>query len=485
MLIPKFKNIWSDFKENCFSPLIKDLKKLEQEGIMYEGRNVRVVVQFCVGDNKGQNQIGGFVESFTASEYCRFCPISKEEFLAQPWKLRNFRTKEEVARDLQEFKERTWEGEDIAHVNGVKSVCPFNELENFEATDPRLAPCLAHDIFEGIVDKYDMLEILKHLIENGWFSLKTLNKLIKKFPYSAQDLRNKPAKVKSSKVGGHAVQNWTLLRYLPLILGKQRILDTSDPYWMLYLNLKEICEYVCAPSITHQQIAELKGLNEDYLFTRQQVLGTNAKPKHHFLNHYADLIVLLGPLIHLFTLRFESMHKFFKTCARAAKNVINLGHTMCEKASLYFCYLSTGFFIHEGVMYSGAKRLDTDNFEKPLQDIFTAQRFSPEVLSVDSVKVDTLTFTKGEWLLLCNDEEGISVGLIKCIVADAGSIKICFQCHSAKRLAKYGIFSINQDENSLEYKILETKELKYPVSQPVYNFDGHLCFTLRHILSGL
>lgn len=55
---------------------------------------------------------------------------------------------------------------------------------------------------------------------------------------------------------------------------------------------------------------------------------TNLKPKHHYLCHYPALILKFGPLIRLWTMRFESKHSYFKICARNLKNFKNLCLTL-------------------------------------------------------------------------------------------------------------------------------------------------------------
>ena len=90
----------------------------------------------------------------------------------------------------------------------------------------------------------------------------------------------------------------------------------KDPFhrvWQMYLNLKCIVEILTAKSITHEQIAYVNVCIEEYLSDRCQLFPDNPlKPKHHFLLHYPELTLSFGPLIHLWTMRFESKHTYFK-----------------------------------------------------------------------------------------------------------------------------------------------------------------------------
>lgn len=61
------------------------------------------------------------------------------------------------------------------------------------------------------------------------------------------------------------------------------------------------------------KIAYLRVLIDEYLLCRIQTFPDNSlKPKHLYISHYPELIIQFGPLIRLWTLRFESKHTYFK-----------------------------------------------------------------------------------------------------------------------------------------------------------------------------
>lgn len=185
---------------------------------------------------------------------------------------------------------------------GVKEGSLFNELNHFKICDPSLPSCIGHDLFHGVAD-WDLAEIIKHFVDLKWFSYQTLNRRINNFKYSTHDSKNKPAPVKEEgkKLGGSAVQNWTLLRLLPFIIDGL-VKDYSDKYWQLYLQLKAFCEYACAPAISSLQVDEMDQCIDSYLIDRAPLL-TEARPKHHWARHMAWQTKLFGPLIHLWGLR--------------------------------------------------------------------------------------------------------------------------------------------------------------------------------------
>lgn len=69
---------------------------------------------------------------------------------------------------------------------------------------------------------------------------------------------------------------------------------------------------------------------------------TLLRPKHHFLTHYPDLIVKFGPLIKVWTLRFESKHQYFKKTIRHILNFKNVGKSLSEKHELFQSLLRLG-----------------------------------------------------------------------------------------------------------------------------------------------
>ena len=61
---------------------------------------------------------------------------------------------------------------------------------------------------------------------------------------------------------------------------------------------------------------------QEYLESRKCLFPeTTLKPKHHFMRHYPVLILKFGPLIRVWTMRFESKHSYFKRCARHLKKL--------------------------------------------------------------------------------------------------------------------------------------------------------------------
>lgn len=82
----------------------------------------------------------------------------------------------------------------------------------------------------------------------------------------------------SDRLSGHAVQNWCLLRLLPVLIGEKITSPADNDIWQLVLQLREIVALICAPAISTDQIGYLRVLIEEYLCSRKQAFPS------YFLN---------------------------------------------------------------------------------------------------------------------------------------------------------------------------------------------------------
>lgn len=158
----------------------------------------------------------------------------------------------------------------VTSAAGIKFDSKFNDLSFFHVCQPGLPPCLGHDLCEGVV-LYDLALVINHLItKEKQFSYIELNSRMNGFHYLGSDANNKPSNVNpgSEKLSGHAVQNWCLLRVLPVLIGDKIQNPVANKVWPLVLQLRQIIEMVCAPKITTGLIAYMKVLIEEYLPNR-------------------------------------------------------------------------------------------------------------------------------------------------------------------------------------------------------------------------
>lgn len=211
-----------------FSELLVDLKSLETNGINTDEETVKGGLYCITGDNLGSHCVGGFTENFSSSQYfCRYCEITKSEFEADPNACGHTRTSErydEAVADIQ--------AENFQAVKGIKVNSIFNNLESFHVSQPGLPPCLGYDLFEGVLT-YDLPLYLKNMIKNKkWFTYSLLNRHIKQFRYKGSEALTKPCAVNpdGAKLSGQAIQNWNLLRLLPVLIGDKMCKTMSMKY---------------------------------------------------------------------------------------------------------------------------------------------------------------------------------------------------------------------------------------------------------------
>ena len=95
--------------------------------------------------------------------------------------------------------------------------------------------------------------------------------------------------------------------------------------------------------VSKSVLSFLEGIIFQFLTRYSEVFGTGAlTPKHHFLIHYPRLIGMDGPLRHLWCMRFEAKHQYFKSIIASLGNYINVTNTMANRHQMRQCWEYTG-----------------------------------------------------------------------------------------------------------------------------------------------
>jgi len=244
-------------------------------------------------------------------------------------------------RSVEEHNMHVRQTDGVTSAFGVKKDCIFHSyLQDFHVTKS-LLPDLSHDLLEGLVPTH-MALCLKVFISKKYFDLKWLTDVIRTFPYKFSDAVNKPQRIPdnfaaSGTIGGNATENWTLLRLLPLLIGSK--VPRDDRTWDWLMDLKDIVELCFSPVISEHGLDYLASKLTDYKHAFKCLFpDTNFKPKHHFVEHYPDLIRQFGPLCNMWTMRFESKHGYFKRVLQESHCFKNMLMTMAEKHQLLIAY---------------------------------------------------------------------------------------------------------------------------------------------------
>ena len=326
--------------DKIFQPLLQDLKTLEELGVYAPllGESLKGTVFSVIADNLGAHSVAGFLQNFSGEYYCRFCTGTSSDIQVHSVASGAFslRTKELHQTHLRQVKDST-----STSCFGVKRECVFTQnLSHFNVIFG-YPPDLAHDVFEGIIP-VELARCLTVLISKKYFTLAELNTAILKFPYKWADRTNKPHVVSQTfsrrkTVGGNAHENWSLLRFLPFLVGSR--VPEDEPAWLILMDLKDITELVVAPVHSDDSLAFLESKILEHR-QRYQTLFPDIKliPKHHYLEHYPQIIRLFGPVVGQWTMRFEAKHSFFKQIIRHTSCFKNVPLSLASKHQLMIAY---------------------------------------------------------------------------------------------------------------------------------------------------
>ena len=235
-----------------------------------------------------------------------------------------------------------------------------------------------------------------------------INHRIKRTKLSERDSSNRPKEFKirkpNSKYEGNAGSLRILGRILPLILTKE--FEKSDKGDAL-IKLEEVSQLITAPKLTigeientlHFTIIEYLDLRRDMV---DLISAPTLKPKHHFLSHYSKLYKEVGPLIHLWAMRMESKHTFFKSCIRTAKCFRNVTKTCAvrhQRAQISYSY--SGLFPPTIQLPSSSPTLDSvDELTVNQEMVDIRSRFPNDSLVPHSVRIHSTEYKPGQVLVL-------------------------------------------------------------------------------------
>lgn len=219
---------------------------------------------------------------------------------------------------------------DVKNLYGIKEDSYLNKLNYYHVCNPGLPPCIAHDLYEGIIP-YDLHLILNYFIAKN---IITLNEINLSLPFFRKKFHLHLAFPQISeniiKIPGKCNEIYHLLFLLPLVF-LNKIQDYEDPVWKFLTVMIEMCRIINSPEITNNQILLLTHyIRLFFEYRKESFNNEKVRPKHHYICHYPELIRKFGPLKNLWTLNFEQKHQAFKNKARKVKNFKNIVKTLAE-----------------------------------------------------------------------------------------------------------------------------------------------------------
>jgi hypothetical protein len=325
-------------------PLIADIKILETTGISVKFNGLDRIFHGSVAtvsaDNLASHQIGGFRESFSSGKMCRFC-------LAPYKSLSKFLTEENcvlrTAKVHASHLEAIMQDKTLVKTNGVNNTCVFDSTAFFSVTES-LPPDVMHDVLEGLCP-ISIMVVLRGLINSKRMTVKVFNEKLDLFVFCKRDIATKPPHlpddiIARGKIIGSASQNWCFFRNLPFLLAD--VIEPDADYWQLHLLCREICKIIFAPIVKREWLLDLQQLIAEHHSLLAKIDPNLFTPKLHFLVHYPRLMEVFGPLKHMWCMRFEACHQYYKRLARVCRNFRNIAFTLAERHQFKHCWLLSG-----------------------------------------------------------------------------------------------------------------------------------------------
>jgi hypothetical protein len=464
-----------------FSRLVNDLAHLENEGLQLFGETFYVTVAAIAGDNLGSNWLGGFVTNFSSTQnFCRFCTLSKDQIInghavAADSQIRTPATYGSALAKLSSCSEK--------HVDGIKHMSPFNRLKTFHVCDPGLPPCVAHDLFEGVV-AYDLPLFIRYFAKNRdkhkLFTVDRLNKRLQSFCFSGSDSGVKPPllSLNPDRLSGSASQNWCFIRIFPLLVCD--LVDPEDEVFEVMMLLRTVVELVMAPAISSGQVAYMKIVVEDYIERRQSLFpDVPLRPKHHFMSHYAMLTLQFGPLKHLWTLRFESKHQYFKRCIRYSHNFINVTRMLANRHQLLQAYISAGIRFKSDTIFGDTIMVCEMKLPQEVQKVLANLSLLTAQACLD-VTVRGIVYRKGlmlPWSVQHANREIVFGEILFSVVTP--NVQCVVNIRRSTYDYVYGCYIVHKKSDVQCIPLSDFADF-YPL--PLYETDGHSVVVLKHQL---
>jgi hypothetical protein len=236
-----------------------------------------------------------------------------------------------------------------------------------------------------------------------------------------------------------------------------------------------------ARSISIGQIAEMKVCVDDYVERRRLLFPeVPLRPKHHFLTHYPQLTLQFGPLINLWTMRFESKHQFFKRCIRSSRNFLNVASMLANRHQLLQAYLSASARFACETDVSPRDLVVESSIVAELKSALSAAGVRAEqVFSAATIK--GTTYRRGQVLPLRADysTKRIVFGEIFLVVLQNLTSKFVIGCRNSVLDYDTGCYLLEERHDVLVVP-LECFADFYPLV--IYNIRGQSTVVLRHQL---
>jgi hypothetical protein len=240
---------------------VTTINRLRTTGITFrvcgKDRLVHGDLVFAVCDSPAAAQLGGFKESSSfAWKTCRRCNCDADSVhkyhIASQYESRDMTTHMEQCKVLEDATLSKANKEYWSKIYGINYTSPLCQIEGFPVTQNLIQDSM-HCLLEGVTAHVMALYLNRQIFEMDQFSLQWLNSQLQSYPYSYQDMPNKPGIIErrhiidNSFIKQKASCLLTMCYVLPIILGE--VNEETDPYYHHFLGVIKITLLAFSPNV--------------------------------------------------------------------------------------------------------------------------------------------------------------------------------------------------------------------------------------------
>lgn len=480
-------------------PFIQDLNTLSSKGISvtinkHERKFTGALVCF-LSDNIASNALGGFKESFSFSyRFCRSCLATATSY-QKKFTSDSFQNRDDTSHAAQCNEVEGPYGDHFSKTYGINRRSSLTKVPHFSLFNGGLPHDIMHDALEGVV-QYEIKLLIRHCIDSNYFTIAEYNRRLIMFNYGMTE-SDKPTAIltreilRSDDKKFHLSSSQTLLlcRLLPLLIGD--CITEGDRHWKCYLLLLKIMDIIVSPVIAKGQCSTLKLLIEEHHISFTNLYGESCiTPKFHFMIHYPEQILSLGPLVCSWTMRYESKLQFFKRASHLG-NFKNIALTVAQRHQRWMCYQICSDNLVKSNFECGPSKNATVNFSslpdslaKSVQDVVPTINDDTKVFNPKWVKTGGNCYTTNNcYIATGSDGLNPTFGEILDIFLVCSNILLLYvQNYTCEYYDDhYHAFVIKASANNF---IVNVDNQQYNIilhSHKLFNNSKELYITLKHL----
>ncbi|CAG9773210.1 unnamed protein product [Ceutorhynchus assimilis] len=112
------------------------------------------------------------------------------------------------------------------------------------------------------------------------------------------------------------------------------LVPEGNKHWSFFLSLRKIVDMILSDFVSTKLSEDLAMLIQQHQLSYMELFKQHLKPKFHILTHYPSLMIKVGPLKKIMTLRYESKHRSLKLLANVISSRINITYSLAIRHQL-------------------------------------------------------------------------------------------------------------------------------------------------------